>query len=65
MHDGQNLFDLATSYGGVDWDIEPAILGLIAEGITSGVMVVGVWNGGATQAQGARRGPAERAALLR
>lgn len=37
------------SYGGADWGIEPAILKLIAEGVTSGAIVVGVWNSGATR----------------
>lgn len=49
MHDGQNLFDPVVAYGGADWGIEPAILKLIAEGVTSGAIVVGVWNSGVTR----------------
>ncbi len=49
MHDGQNLFDPATAYGGADWGIEEAMLGLITEGATAGAIVVGVWNSGATR----------------
>ena len=49
MHDGQNLFDPEAAYGGVDWGIEPAFLGLIADGITWGAIVVGVWNSGVTR----------------
>lgn len=44
MHDGQNLFDPATSYGGVDWGMDEAITRLMAEGKTGGAIVVGIWN---------------------
>lgn len=44
MHDGQNLFDPATSYGGVDWGVDEAITRLMAEGKTGGAIVVGIWN---------------------
>jgi enterochelin esterase-like enzyme len=33
MHDGQNLFDPALSYTGVDWDIDGAMTRLIGSGI--------------------------------
>ena len=32
MHDGQNLFDPATSMGNVDWAVDEAMTGLIARG---------------------------------
>ncbi len=32
MHDGQNLFDPATSYGGVDWGVDEVITRLMADG---------------------------------
>jgi predicted alpha/beta superfamily hydrolase len=44
MHDGQNLFDPATSYGGVDWGVDEALTRLIAAGEVRAAIVVGVWN---------------------
>ena len=44
MHDGQNLFDPALSYTGVDWDIDGAMTRLIDAGDIREAIVVGVWN---------------------
>jgi predicted alpha/beta superfamily hydrolase len=44
MHDGQNLFDPATSYGGVDWGVDEIMTKLIAGGEVREAIVVGVWN---------------------
>jgi predicted alpha/beta superfamily hydrolase len=44
MHDGQNLFDPATSYGGIDWGIDETITRLMGAGKTGGAIVVGIWN---------------------
>jgi predicted alpha/beta superfamily hydrolase len=44
MHDGQNLFDPATSYGKVDWAVDEAMTGLIERGAVREAIVVGVWN---------------------
>ncbi len=44
MHDGQNLFDPATSYGGVPWAADLALLRLMATGQTRGAIIVGIWN---------------------
>ena len=44
MHDGQNLFDPKTSYGGVDWGVDEAMTRLIAEGEVRPAIVVGIWN---------------------
>lgn len=44
MHDGQNLFDPATSYGGVDWAVDEVMTQLIADGKVRPAIVVGVWN---------------------
>ena len=44
MHDGQNLFDPALSYIGVDWGIDEAITRLAAEGRLREAIVVGIWN---------------------
>lgn len=44
MHDGQNLFDPATSYGNVDWGVDEAMTRLIELGEVREAIVVGVWN---------------------
>ena len=44
MHDGQNLFDPALAYGGVDWGVDEAMLRLIREDRVTGAIIVGVWN---------------------
>lgn len=44
MHDGQNLFDPATSYAGVDWSIDEAMDRLIRSGRVAPMIVVGVYN---------------------
>jgi predicted alpha/beta superfamily hydrolase len=46
MHDGQNIFDPALAYGGVDWGIDEAMLRLIQERGLPGAIIVGVWNSG-------------------
>ncbi|SDR96718.1 alpha-amylase family glycosyl hydrolase [Opitutus sp. GAS368] len=43
MHDGQNLFDPATSYGGVPWSADQAMLRLMQAGKTRGAIIVGIW----------------------
>jgi len=43
-HDGQNLFDPATSFAGVDWGLQWTLSRLIAEGSVAGTLVVGIWN---------------------
>ena len=44
MHDGQNLFDPATSYGNVDWAVDEAMTDLIGKGAVREAIVVGIWN---------------------
>ncbi|MES2671726.1 MAG: alpha/beta hydrolase-fold protein [Pseudomonadota bacterium] len=44
MHDGQNLFDPALSYTGIDWDIDGAMTRLIEAGNIREAIVVGIWN---------------------
>lgn len=44
MHDGQNLFDPATSYGGIPWSADLALARLMAAGRTRGAIIVGIWN---------------------
>jgi len=44
MHDGQNLFDAATSGYGVAWEVDDAAQRLMDEGKIRPVIIVGVWN---------------------
>lgn len=44
MHDGQNVFDPATSYTGIDWGVDEAITKLSADGEIPEAIVVGIWN---------------------
>ena len=44
MHDGQNVFDPATSYGGVDWGVDETMTRLIAERRIRPAIVVATWN---------------------
>jgi len=46
MHDGQNLFDPSTAYGGVDWGMDEAIVSMMSSGEIPGFIVVGIWNCG-------------------
>lgn len=46
MHDGQNLFDPALAYGGVDWGVDEAVMRLMQERGWPGAIIVGVWNSG-------------------
>lgn len=44
MPDGQNLFDPALSFIGVDWGMDEAMTRLIWNGQGTGAIVVGIWN---------------------
>lgn len=44
MHDGQNLFEPALAYTGLDWGMDEALARLMAGGVIRGAIVVGVWN---------------------
>ena len=44
MHDGQNLFDPASSFGGVDWGVDETMARMIEAGQLRPAIVVGVWN---------------------
>jgi predicted alpha/beta superfamily hydrolase len=46
MQDGQNLFDRATAFGGVDWNVQGAADLLIAEGSVAPLIIVGVYHAG-------------------
>jgi len=45
LHDGQNLFDPAWSFLGIDWGVDEVLERLMAEGVSDGVIVVGIWHG--------------------
>lgn len=44
MHDGQNLFDPATSMAGQPWAVDKALTALMREGTVRKTIVVGIWN---------------------
>jgi predicted alpha/beta superfamily hydrolase len=44
VHDGQNVFDPATSFVGVDWGIDETMTRLIAEQKVPETIVVAIWN---------------------
>jgi predicted alpha/beta superfamily hydrolase len=44
MHDGQNVFDPATSSHGVDWGVDETMTRLIGAGEVREAIVVAVWN---------------------
>lgn len=46
MHDGQMLFDSATTWNKTAWDVDDVITKLNHENKIKDVIVVGVWNGG-------------------
>lgn len=43
-HDGQNLFDPETSYGGTEWGLDETAQRLIAAGDLPPAIIVGIWN---------------------
>jgi enterochelin esterase-like enzyme len=44
LHDGQNQFDPTTSYSGIDWGCDEAMVKLMSEGKVPPTILVGVWN---------------------
>jgi enterochelin esterase-like enzyme len=44
MHDGQNVFEPGSSYGGQEWGVDEALSAMIADGRSRGAIVVGIWN---------------------
>lgn len=47
MHDGQNLFDEATSFAGMEWQVDETLERMIPAGEVPPLLVVGVDNAGA------------------
>jgi predicted alpha/beta superfamily hydrolase len=46
LHDGQNLFDRATAFGGQDWNVHGAAEPLIRAGAVTPLIIVGIYNTG-------------------
>lgn len=44
MHDGQNLFDAASSFIGVEWSVDETVTRMVTEGLVEPLIVVGVYN---------------------
>ena len=44
MHDGQNLFNPATSYGGIAWEVDSIASALIGNKEIPPCIIVGIWN---------------------
>jgi len=44
MHDGQNIFDAATSFIGVEWDVDETLERMIGQGQVEPLIVVGIYN---------------------
>ncbi len=51
MHDGQNLFDRATAFAGIDWNIQGAADRLIGTGAVEPLIIVGIYNTGKSRIQ--------------
>lgn len=49
MHDGQMLFDSTTTWNRQAWEVDDVLARLLKEGKIHDVIVVGIWNGGATR----------------
>jgi predicted alpha/beta superfamily hydrolase len=47
LHDGQNLFDPATAFGGQDWRVDIAADNMIRKGEIPPLIIVGIYNTGA------------------
>ncbi|MCK4408688.1 MAG: hypothetical protein KAW67_01295 [Candidatus Eisenbacteria sp.] len=46
MHDGQNIFDVATSFIGVEWGVDETLERMIGQGQVEPLIVVGIYNTG-------------------
>jgi predicted alpha/beta superfamily hydrolase len=51
MHDGQNLFDRASAFGGREWEMDETAERLIREGSIRPLIIVGVHNTGARMSE--------------
>ena len=46
LHDGQNLFDAATSFAGEEWGVDETAERLIQKGVIEPLIIVGIYNTG-------------------
>lgn len=46
MHDGQNIFDAATAFGGQEWRLDETAAAMIASGEVEPMIIVGIYNSG-------------------
>ena len=46
MHDGQNVFEPNSAFGGSAWEVDQALCRLMRAGRTRGAIIVAVWNTG-------------------
>ncbi|MCU0624621.1 MAG: alpha/beta hydrolase-fold protein, partial [Gemmatimonadaceae bacterium] len=44
LHDGQNLFDPASSYGGQEWGFDEVVTAMVQDGRLRPAIYVGLWN---------------------
>jgi len=44
MHDGQNLFNASTSFGGIAWNCDDTINSLVVQGLMEEVLIIGAYN---------------------
>ncbi len=49
MHDGQNLFEASTAFGGVEWRVDETANNLINNGQMDEAIIVGIDNGGGSR----------------
>jgi len=49
MHDGQMLYDSTTTWNKKAWEVDEVVSKLLSENKIKDVIVVGIWNGGATR----------------
>jgi predicted alpha/beta superfamily hydrolase len=49
MHDGSMLFDSTHTWNKTEWGVDETMTKLRIEGLINDVIVVGIWNGGATR----------------
>ena len=46
LHDGQNIFDAATAFGGSEWGVDETAQRLVEEGAIEPLIIVGIYNAG-------------------
>ena len=46
LHDGQNVFDAATAFGGNEWGVDETAQRLVEEGAIDPLIIVGIYNAG-------------------